>query len=250
MKFFKSSPSSLQEIILDNEKLPQHIAIIMDGNGRWAKKRFLPRTLGHKAGVEALRDIIKTASNTKIAYLTLYAFSTENWNRPNDEVSALMELLVEYLRKEGEELHSNNIKINTIGDIDGLPEFARKEVLRAKELTKNNTGLWVNIALNYGGRDEIVRGIKRIAKDIKEDKISIEDINQEVFSSYLETANMPDPDLLIRTSGEYRFSNFLIWQSAYTELWFTDILWPDFRGEDLLMAISDFQKRERRFGKV
>lgn len=250
MKLFKSRNTSSDFITIDNTKLPRHIAIIMDGNGRWAKKRFLPRSLGHKAGVEAIRDVIETASNTGIAYLTLYAFSTENWNRPTEEVSALMELLVDYLRKEGAELHSNNVRINTIGDIGGLPEYARKEVEAAKELTANNTGLWVNIALNYGGRDEIIRAVKKVAADVEAKKISIADIKQETFAAYLDTADIPDPDLLIRTSGEYRFSNFLIWQFAYTEFWFTDKLWPDFNGEDLLKAIHDFQKRDRRFGSV
>ncbi|SCY12883.1 isoprenyl transferase [Alkaliphilus peptidifermentans] len=234
---------------IDDTRIPSHIAIIMDGNGRWAKARQLPRTFGHKAGVEALRDVIKTASNIGVKYLTLYAFSTENWSRPQDEVSALMQLLVDYLKKEVGELHSNNVRINTIGDIEGLPRIAKIEVKNAKALTKSNSGLCVNIALNYGGRDEIIRGIKKLYKDV-EDGLSIENLQVEEFAGYLDTTNIPDPDLLIRTSGEYRFSNFLLWQSAYTELWFTETYWPDFRGEDLIGAIVDYQNRTRRFGGI
>ncbi|KAB3536967.1 isoprenyl transferase [Alkaliphilus pronyensis] len=235
---------------IDNNKIPNHIAIIMDGNGRWAKKRKLPRTFGHRAGVEALRDIISTASEIGVKNLTLYAFSTENWNRPKEEVSALMELLVEYLKKEVEELNKNNVKINTIGDIEGMPDYAGEEINNAKELTKGNDGLAVNIALNYGGRNEIIRGIKKLHKDLVENKINVEDLQPNVFSSYLDTANISDPDLLIRTSGEYRLSNFLLWQCAYTEFWFTDKYWPDFTGQDLILAIQDYQNRIRRYGGI
>ncbi len=229
--------------------VPTHIAIIMDGNGRWAKKRFLPRALGHKAGVDALRDVFTTAGNIGVKYLTLYAFSTENWNRPQDEVIALMKLLAEYLGKETKKLHRNNVKINVIGDVSRFSVKLQAEIIRAIELTKLNNGLFVNIALNYGGRDELVRAVKKISKDVKEDILEVQNITEKLLSNYLDTSGMPDVDLLIRTSGEYRISNFLIWQAAYAEFWFTDVLWPDFKGEHLIDAISDYQNRERRFGK-
>ncbi len=235
---------------LNTERIPLHIAIIMDGNGRWAQQKQLPRAIGHKSGVEALRDVIETSSSIGVKYLTLYAFSTENWNRPVDEVSTLMKLLVEYLKKEAKELHANNVKINTIGDISRLPEVAQMEIHKAKELTSNNNGLWVNIALNYGGRDELLRGIKKMCSEISMGKLTIGDIDEDLMGNYLDTANTPDPELLIRTSGEYRLSNFLLWQLAYTELWFTNKFWPDFRGSDLIEAIIDYQNRHRRFGKV
>ncbi|MGV8146383.1 MAG: isoprenyl transferase [Alkaliphilus sp.] len=228
--------------------IPKHIAIIMDGNGRWAKKKFLSRTLGHRAGVNALREIFETAANIGVKYLTLYAFSTENWIRPKDEVSALMQILAEYLEKEALELHRNNVKINAIGDISRFSKILQDEIASAIELTKLNDGLTVSIALNYGGRDELVRSVKKICNDVKEDRVKIQTITEELFSNYLDTAKMPDVDLLIRTSGEYRISNFLIWQSAYAELWFTDVLWPDFKGKHLIEAINDYHNRDRRFG--
>lgn len=235
---------------IDRGSIPKHIAIIMDGNGRWAKERMLPRNMGHRAGVEALRDVIKTASNIGVKYLTLYAFSTENWKRPRSEVSMLMKLLVEYLRKEIEELDRNNVKIRVIGDVTQLPKEAVDEIDRALAKTKDNDGLWVNIALNYGGRSEIVNAIKEISKRVKNEEIQIKEIDENRVDSFLYTADIPDPDLLIRTSGEMRLSNFLLWQCAYSEFWFTDLYWPEFKGKNLLEAILDYQKRKRRFGGI
>ncbi len=235
---------------IDIKLLPEHIAIIMDGNGRWAKKRMLPRNMGHRAGVEALRDVIKTASNIGIRYLTLYAFSTENWRRPESEISMLMKLLVEYLKKEIAELDYNNVKIQTIGDITRLPKWVVMEIDKAVAKTKSNSGIHINIALNYGGRSEIVNVVKKIGEGIKNGSIEVEEIDGSLIESLLYTANMPDPDLLIRTSGEIRLSNFLLWQCAYSEFWFTDMYWPDFKGEHLLEAISDYQNRKRRFGGI
>ncbi|MBM7581415.1 undecaprenyl diphosphate synthase [Caldicoprobacter guelmensis] len=233
-----------------SKPLPQHVAIIMDGNGRWATRRGLPRVAGHRQGVEALREVIRTSDELGIKYLTLYAFSTENWKRPAAEIDALMSLLVEYLRKEVRALHSNNVKISVLGEVNAFPPVAQKEIIKAVELTKDNTGLWVNIALNYGGRAEIIRAVKAIAKDVVDNKISIDDIDEQLFSNYLYTANIPDPDLLIRTSGEFRLSNFLLYQVAYTELVFTapDVLWPDFDKKAYLEAIVEYQKRQRRYG--
>ncbi len=222
----------------------------MDGNGRWAKERNLPRTMGHKAGVETIREIVKECNNLDVKYLTLYAFSTENWKRPKDEVSALMTLLVQYLRKEVKELNENNVIVNAIGDIEKLPDVCVNELKKAYEETKNNTGLTLNLALNYGGRNEIVRVVKDIYKDIKIGKITEEEINEEIISNYLYTKGMPDPDLIIRPSGEKRISNFLLWQCAYSEFWYSDIKWPDFKKEHLHKAIYDYQNRDRRFGAV
>lgn len=242
-------PSNYLESI-DKDRLPIHIAIIMDGNGRWAKKRSLPRTFGHKAGVETIREIVKAASSLGIKYLTLYAFSTENWRRPAEEVNILMSLLIEYLRKEVEELHSNNVIVSTIGDISGLPYECQKELKKSFEKTRVNTGLQLNLALNYGSRDELKKAISKIALDVKSGKIDSEAINEELISGYLYTSDIPDPDLVIRPSGEYRISNFLLWQIAYSEFWFTDIYWPDFKAEHLYKAILDYQNRDRRFGGV
>jgi len=237
---------------INKEKIPRHVAIIMDGNGRWAKLRGLPRVMGHRYGVEALREIIQTSSDLGIQYLTLYAFSTENWKRPASEVNALMNLLVEFLRKEIGELHQNGVKINVLGDITLLPDEARKEVLYSTDLTKNNTGLQVNIALNYGSRAEIIRGVKAIVKDCMEKNISVDDINEALFSQYLYTKGIPDPDLLIRTSGECRLSNFLLYQIAYTELYFTDasLLWPDFDKVSFIKVLLEYQRRDRRYGGI
>lgn len=235
---------------IDMNNIPKHIGIIMDGNGRWAKKKGLPRSLGHKAGVETIREIVKVSSNIGIKYLTLYAFSTENWKRPKEEVSALMKLLVEYLKKEVKELHENNVIINFIGNISMLPSICQNELINAKEKTKNNTGLCLNLALNYGGRDEIILAIKDIVKEAKSGKLNEEDIDEKLISSKLYTKGIDDPDIIIRPSGEYRLSNFLLWQSAYSELWFSDIFWPDFDSSDLYKAIYDFQKRDRRFGGI
>ncbi len=232
------------------ESIPEHIAIIMDGNGRWAAEHMLPRNMGHRAGVEALRDVIKTASNIGVKYLTLYAFSTENWKRPASEISMLMKLLIEYLRKEIAELHYNNVRIQTIGDITQLPNEVIVEIDKAVAKTKFNNGLCVNIALNYGGRLEILNVIKKIGKKVKNNEIRIDEIDETIVESLLYTANIPDPELLIRTSGEIRLSNFLLWQCAYSEFWFTDIYWPDFKGKHLFEAISDYQNRKRRFGGI
>lgn len=235
---------------INMNSMPEHIAIIMDGNGRWAAKRMLPRNMGHRAGVEALRDVIKTASNIGIKYLTLYAFSTENWKRPDSEVSMLMRLLIEYLRKEIAELHHNNVRIRTIGDIAQLPDEVIAEVEKAVVKTELNEGLCVNIALNYGGRSEILNVIKEIGEKIKNNEVQADEIDEKLVESLLYTANIPDPELLIRTSGEIRLSNFLLWQCAYSEFWFTDIYWPDFKEEHLFEAILDYQNRRRRFGGI
>lgn len=236
--------------IVSNRTVPQHIAIIMDGNGRWAKKRMLPRVAGHRKGVEVLRDVIKTSSELSVKYLTLYAFSTENWNRPKAEVKALMSLLVEFLRNEIAELHKNNVKICMLGDIDGLPGHAKAAIIDAIEKTKKNGGLQVNIAINYGSRTEIVNAIKLMSKNISEGRLSIDAIDEDLVSSYLDTGGIPDPDMLIRTSGEYRISNFLLYQIAYTELVFTkdDVYWPEFKRDIFLEAILEYQSRTRRYG--
>lgn len=253
MMFFRKKVSIKEEEILrkiDSNNIPKHIAIIMDGNGRWAKKRGLPRTIGHRAGVETIRNIVKASSKIGIKYLTLYAFSTENWKRPKDEVSALMSLLVEFLRKEIDELNSNNVVVQTIGDISQLPEICQKELDRAYDITKDNSGLKLNLALNYGGRDEIVRAINKMFSDFKAEKFKMENIDDMLISSYLDTSGMPDPDLLIRPSGEYRISNFLLWQIAYSEMWFANIYWPDFKPYHLYKAILEYQERDRRFGGI
>lgn len=237
---------------IKSKKLPQHVAIIMDGNGRWAKKRNLPRVAGHRQGVEALRETIKLTSELDIKYLSLYAFSTENWKRPKQEVNALMGLLVEYLKKEINELNENGVKINIIGDISGLPDEAQREVINAIKKTEDNKKLVVNIALNYGSRLEITRAVKKLFNDIRDNKVSIDDINEDMFSEYLDTSGIPDPDLLIRTSGEYRLSNFMLYQLAYTEFYFTDknILWPDFDRITYLKILKEYQNRKRRYGGI
>lgn len=235
---------------IDLENMPTHIAIIMDGNGRWAKSRFLPRTAGHKAGVETIRKVVKEADRLGIEYLTLYAFSTENWKRPKLEVDALMNLLVTYLRNEIDELHKNNVKLTAVGDFEKLPEACVKELHSAMDKTKDNTGVHLNLALNYGGRNDIREAVVEIAKEYKEGKISLEDITEERIKKHLSTGEIPDPDLVIRTSGEQRLSNFLLWDIAYSEFYYTDIHWPDFDGEELEKAIYAYQKRDRRFGGV
>ncbi|AEB76132.1 isoprenyl transferase [Clostridium botulinum] len=233
---------------LNKDNIPKHIAIIMDGNGRWAKQKKLPRTLGHKAGVETIREIVKECSKLDVKILTLYAFSTENWKRPKEEVGALMKLLVEYLKKELKELHEENVVIRTIGDISKLPNICQEELTNAYNTTKNNTGLTLNLALNYGGRDEIINAMKVIGEKIQEGDLSPEDINEKLISQFLYTKNLDDPDIIIRTAGEQRLSNFLLWQCAYSEFWYTDIKWPDFKKDDLCKAIYDYQNRDRRFG--
>lgn len=232
------------------DKVPAHIAIIMDGNGRWAKSRFMPRTYGHKVGVETIRKVVKECSRLGVKYLTLYAFSTENWKRPKEEVSALMGLLVKYLRNELEELHKNNVKILTIGDISKLPEACIEELALAKEKTKDNTGLVMSLALNYGGRNDLVNAVKNISQDLVDGKISLDDICDILISSHLSTNESPDPDLVVRTSGEQRLSNFLLWELAYSEFYFTDIHWPDFDEKELQKAIFAYQSRDRRFGAI
>ncbi len=231
-------------------EVPKHIAIIMDGNGRWAKKRFMPRIFGHKYGVEALRNIVKHCSNLGVSYLTLYAFSTENWNRPEDEVNGLMDLLVTYLRNELKELQENQVRIQFIGNVEGMPKVAKLEMEKAVIDTKENKGLTLNLAINYGGRDELRRGIQEIAKKVASGAIDVSEIDDQMIGDHLYTKGQPDPDLIIRTSGEVRISNFLLWQLAYSELYFTDILWPDFNEKALEDAIETFNQRNRRYGKV
>lgn len=235
---------------IDLEKMPTHIAIIMDGNGRWAKSRFLPRTAGHKAGVETIRKVVKESNRLGLKYLTLYAFSTENWKRPKLEVDALMNLLVTYLRNEIDELHKNNVKLTAVGDFEQLPEACVKELHSAMDKTKDNTGVHLNLALNYGGRNDIREAVVEIAKKYKDGNISLEDITEDLIKKHLSTGEIPDPDLVVRTSGEQRLSNFLLWDVAYSEFYYTDIHWPDFDEKELQKAIYSYQKRDRRFGGV
>jgi len=232
------------------EKLPRHIAIIMDGNGRWAKEKGKDRLFGHYNGVESVRNIVEGCAELGISYLTLYAFSTENWDRPKDEVSGLMELLVKTIRNEVATLNKNNIRLHVIGNTDLLPPDAHNELNEACEETKKNTGLNLIMALSYSSRWEILNAVKSIAKEVSDGKIDANQITDEVFQQHLCTANFPDPELMIRTSGEYRISNFLLYQLAYSELYFTDTLWPDFRKENLYEALLNYQMRERRFGKT
>ena len=235
---------------LDMKKLPRHVAVIMDGNGRWAKQKGNPRIYGHRNGVAAVRDTVEAAAELEIEYLTLYAFSTENWNRPRTEIDALMALLVTTINKETKTLLDNNVRLRAIGDIDSLPEQVAKNLMATIEKTKQNTGLTLVLALSYSSRWEILEAVKKLTDDVKEGKIDSDDLSSEIFESYLNTAGMPDPELLIRTSGEYRLSNYLLWQIAYAELYFTPTLWPDFRREHFYEALADYQKRERRFGKI
>jgi undecaprenyl diphosphate synthase len=235
---------------IDIARLPSHIAIIMDGNGRWAKEKGEDRLFGHLHGVESVRNIVEGAAELGVKYLTLYAFSTENWDRPEYEVSGLMELLVETIHKEVPTLNKNNIKLHVIGDINMLPEAAKNELSDALKETNANTGLNLVMALSYSSRWEIINAVKQIAGDIKNEKLAVDHITHEVFQRYLTTCDFPDPELVIRTSGEFRISNFLLYQLAYAELYFTNTLWPDFRRENLYEAILDYQSRERRFGKT
>jgi undecaprenyl diphosphate synthase len=232
------------------DNLPQHIAIIMDGNGRWAKQHTIGRIRGHKKGAQALKTTVKTCREIGIKYLTLFAFSIENWGRPVQEVDALMLLLEEYLIKEINDIHKQGIRLTTIGDLDHFNQSVREKLHHAKILTAKNNKMTLNLALSYSGRDEIISAVKKVVQDCKNNVIKAKDINSEMFDCYLHTSGMPDPDLLIRTSGEYRLSNFLLWQLAYTELYFTDVLWPDFDREELLKAITSYQNRERRFGLI
>lgn len=233
---------------IDLNNVPTHIAIIMDGNGRWAKSKFLPRTAGHKAGVETIRKVLKESQRLGIKHVTLYAFSTENWKRPKLEVDTLMGLLATYLKNEIKELHNNNVRITTIGDVSALPNNCVKEIERAYELTKFNTGVNLNLALNYGARHDVKNAIIDIVKDAKCGKLDIDNINEDTIKNYLSTKSIPDPDLIIRTSGEQRLSNFLMWEAAYSEFYFTDIHWPDFNEEELQKAVYTYQNRDRRFG--
>lgn len=235
---------------IDHNRLPQHIAIIMDGNGRWAKERGYDRIFGHQNGVVSVREVTEAAAETGIKYLTLYAFSTENWGRPQAEVEALMELLVDTIEKETPTLNKNNVRLLAIGDLSRLPESARLKLLNCIGQTENNTGLSLVLALSYSSRWEIRHAMQLIGQKIKAAEINPEDITDELISDNLTTKSIPDPDLMIRTSGETRISNFLLWQIAYTELYFTEIHWPDFRKENFYEAICDFQSRDRRFGKT
>lgn len=235
---------------IQKERLPRHIAIIMDGNGRWAKKQGLLRMFGHKKGVEAVHEVTEACAELGVEWLTLYTFSTENWNRPREEVDALMTLLVDTIEKETPTLMRNNVRLSTIGDTDRLPQQARKKFLDCMAKTASNTGLTLVIALSYSARWELTEAAKLIAKDVQAGTLDVQDINEQTITNCLCTNTMPDPDLLIRTSGELRISNFLLWQLAYTELYFTDVLWPDFGREELYKAILDYQSRERRFGKT
>jgi undecaprenyl diphosphate synthase len=230
--------------------IPNHIAIIMDGNGRWAKLKGKPRVFGHKNGVTSVKEVIEGCAEVGVNYLTLYAFSTENWNRPILEVKTLMALLVSSLKKELKTLQKNNIKLNTIGNIENLPEKAQIELTEVIEKTKNNSTLTLTLALSYGSREEIVNVIKNISKKVVNNQLSVEEINEKIINNHLYTFSLPDVDFMIRTSGEKRISNFLLWQIAYAELYFTDTLWPDFRKENLFNALLEYQKRERRFGKT
>jgi undecaprenyl diphosphate synthase len=235
---------------IDFSRLPRHVAIIMDGNGRWAKLRRKQRVEGHRAGIASVRDVVETAARLGLQVLTLYAFSVENWKRPESEVSTLMGLLKRYLRLELDTLLKNDIRFQVLGRSEDLPRDVREELDRAMERTQDNAGLLFNIALNYGGRAEITDAVKRLVAEFSAKGRSIDDIDETTLSSYLYTAGQPDPDLLIRTSGEMRISNFLLWQIAYAEIWVTDVLWPDFRRRHLLQAIADYQKRERRYGGI
>lgn len=228
--------------------LPNHIAIIMDGNGRWAKKRFLPKKMGHRAGADALKKIIEKLQNTDIKHITVYAFSTENWKRSKEEVDDLMLLLKEYIAQYIKENDKGNVKIDTIGDLSALTEDLRNDILKLEKISANKTGINLHIAINYGGRDEIIRAMKKMYFDIKSGKMDIDNICEKNFSNYLDTKGYDDPELIIRTSGELRLSNFLTWQSAYSEFYFTDKFWPDFNYKDLQDALNVYQKRERRFG--
>jgi undecaprenyl diphosphate synthase len=235
----------------ENElNIPKHVAIILDGNGRWAKKRMMPRNYGHTQGSKNVEKICEDAYKMGIEYLTVYAFSTENWKRPKDEVDALMKLLQTYLETSIKTSTKNNMKVRVIGDKSILNDDIRKSIDNLEEASKNNTGLKFQVAINYGSRDEIIRAIKALSMDIKENKTEIDHIDEETFNKYLDTKDIPDPDLLIRTSGEQRLSNFLLWQSAYTEFYFTDVLWPDFNKKELIKAVEYYSSRTRKFGSI
>lgn len=234
------------EEMTDRSNIPTHIAIIMDGNGRWAKKRLMPRSVGHKAGADMLKRIVKKCNDLGVKYLTVYAFSTENWKRPSEEVSLLMGLIVTYLQREVKEMNENNVRIRAIGDIEKLPQKAYEELKKSMDITKDNTGVVFSLALNYGFRDDLSHAIKNMMKD----NIAIDDIDDDTVKKYLYTSYMPDPDLIIRTGGEIRLSNFMLYEASYSEFYFCDTLWPEFDEEELCKAIYEYQQRDRRFGNV
>ncbi|MGF9907399.1 isoprenyl transferase [Brevibacillus porteri] len=242
----QSEPAELDR----SGKIPEHVAIIMDGNGRWANKRSLPRVAGHRAGMKAVKEVVKAADEIGVRYMTMYAFSTENWKRPRDEVDFLMKLPQEFLSTELDELIERGVRIRMLGSKNELPSHTLKALLEAEEKTKDNSGLQLNFALNYGGRDELAKAFSMMAAQVKAGELQPEQLTEELISSYLYTSEIPDPDLLIRTSGEIRLSNFMLWQLAYTELWFTDVLWPDFTREHFYQAIVEYQGRARRYGAV
>jgi undecaprenyl diphosphate synthase len=229
---------------------PEHVAFIMDGNGRWAKKRGMPRLFGHNAGMETIKRIVKESKRLKIKYITFYAFSTENWKRPTDEVEGLMQILIKFMRSEIDEIHENNVKVSILGDIDGLPAPAKEAVLYTLDKTADNDGMYFNIALNYGGRNEIVRAVKNIAEAVKNGEYSCDAIDEALIGAHLYTKDFPDPDLMIRTSGEKRLSNFLLWQLAYSEFLFLDLYWPDFSEAVYRNALIEYDQRNRRFGAL
>lgn len=245
-----TTPMSSLPVLINKERLPRHIAIIMDGNGRWAKEKGEDRLFGHYQGVESVKDVVEGAAELGIEYLTLYAFSTENWDRPADEVSGLMELLVTTIRKEVSTLNKNNIRLHVIGDLNMLPEHARNELQEGLEMTAANTGLNLVMALSYSGRWDLLEAVRSIAKAVKSGELDADLIDEQTLQNNLSTHAFPDPELMIRTSGEYRISNFLLYQLAYAELYFTDVCWPDFRKKNLYEALLDYQQRERRFGKI
>tara|TARA_B100000459_G_scaffold109458_1_gene63724 strand:+ start:471 stop:1223 length:753 start_codon:yes stop_codon:yes gene_type:complete len=240
----------LRDKISSNGNLPKHIAIIMDGNGRWASLKNLPRAAGHKEGINSVREIVRVCGEIGVSYLTLYTFSSENWSRPRTEVSAIMKLLLSTIKKEIRNLDDNNVKLSAIGSLDELPKETQKNILDGVEMTKSNSGLNLILALSYGSRQELIRAIKRISRRIDETNLEIDNINEDVLSEELYTAGTPDPDLIIRTGGEHRLSNFLLWQSAYSELLISEKFWPDFRESELLNSILDYQNRQRRFGQT
>ncbi|MFZ7104628.1 MAG: isoprenyl transferase [Peptococcaceae bacterium] len=247
---FFSRKGNIEKNDILAKPLPKHIAIIMDGNGRWATKRGLPRAAGHRAGVESLKKVVEFCLELQIPHLTVYAFSTENWKRPKEEVNTLMNLIVDYIQKELADLNKNGVCVNPIGNIEDLPQHTLQHIKNAAQATVNNTGLILNVALNYGGRAEITRAVRLISQEIIQGKHTVAEIDEALFASFLYTKSQPDPDLMIRPSGEMRISNFLLWQLAYTEFWVTNVLWPDFKPQHLINAIYDFQNRDRRFGGI
>lgn len=249
-KWSRKEKNSAPEELDRSGKIPKHVAVIMDGNGRWANMRNLPRVAGHRAGMKTVKDVVKAADEIGVRYMTMYAFSTENWKRPRDEVDFLMKLPQEFLSTELDELIERNVRIRMLGSKDELPSHTLNALLTAEEKTRENGGLQLNFALNYGGRDEIVKAFSTLAQQVKAGVLDPQDLDEELISRYLYTSDIPDPDLLIRTSGEIRLSNFMLWQLAYTEMWFTDVLWPDFSREHFYQAIVEYQGRARRYGAV